>query len=131
MQLKEIGCLIREYRRKADKTQKEVGDAIGRSESVVGDYENGKIDIPASVLLKIAEALDVQPAKILGARDPEDDFKPDATLRIFTQEDRKTVAGILTMNGYTVRQVKIQRENKKSSWYCINAMLDDSNMGSQ
>lgn len=131
MQLKEIGYLIREYRRKADKTQKEVGDAIGRSESVVGDYENGKIDIPASVLLKIADALGVHPAKLFGATDPEDDFKPDATLRIFTQEDRKTVAGILTMNGYTVRQVKIQRENKKSSWYCINAMLDDSNMGSQ
>ena len=46
-------------------------------------------------------------------------------------EDRRTIAGILVMNGYTTRHIKVAREGKKSSWYCIQAMLEESNLGSQ
>lgn len=61
----------------------------------------------------------------------DEQFKPDATLRIFSAEDRRTIAGILVMNGYTTRHIKVAREGKKSSWYCIQAMLEESNLGSQ
>jgi hypothetical protein len=61
----------------------------------------------------------------------DEQFEPDATLRIFNAEDRRTIAGILVMNGYTTRHIKVAREGKKSSWYCIQAMLEESNLGSQ
>ena len=35
------------------------------------------------------------------------------------------------MNGYTVRHIKVAREGKKSSWYCLQAMLEEDNLGSQ
>lgn len=131
MDIKEIGKYIRFYRNKRNMSQRELAAAIGKSDSTIGGYEKGDGDIPLSAILAMAEALEIAPERLLGAEGTDDDFKPDATLRIFAQEDRKNIAGILTMNGYTVRQVKVQRENKKSSWYCIQAMLDERNMGSQ
>ena len=86
---------------------------------------------PASSLIKIAETLEIHPAKLFGMQTADEQFEPDATLRIFNAEDRRTIAGILVMNGYTTRHIKVAREGKKSSWYCIQAMLEESNLGSQ
>ena len=127
MDMAEIGANIRSCRTEKDMTMEELGKAIGKSQSAVADYE----DIPASSLIKIAEVLEVHPAKLFGMQTADEQFKPDATLRIFSAEDRRIIAGILVMNGYTTRHIKVAREGKKSSWYCIQAMLEESNLGSQ
>ena len=131
MDMAEIGANIRSCRTEKDMTMEELGKAIGKSQSAVADYEKGRVDIPASSLIKIAEVLEVHPAKLFGMQTADEQFKPDATLRIFSAEDRRTIAGILVMNGYTTRHIKVAREGKKSSWYCIQAMLEESNRGSQ
>ena len=119
MDMAEIGANIRSCRTEKDMTMEELGKAIGKSQSA------------ASSLIKIAEALEVHPAKLFGMQTADEQFEPDATLRIFNAEDRRTIAGILVMNGYTTRHIKVAREGKKSSWYCIQAMLEESNLGSQ
>lgn len=129
--LEDVGSNIRNRRIEKGMTIEELGIAIGKSRSVLSDYEKGRVDIPTSALIKMAEVLEIHPARLFGMQTADEQFEPDATLRIFNAEDRRSVAGILTMNGYTVRQVKIAREGKKSSWYCIQAMLDESNLGSQ
>lgn len=110
-------------------TQKEIADKIGKSETTVGNYETGKIDIPLSAMLDIAEALDVEPAVLVGA--DLDDFGADVTVRAYREEDRRTLLAILGMNGYTVRQIKVAREGKRSSWYCIQAKIEEGNLMSQ
>ena len=122
---------IAELRARNGLTAKELGDKIEKSETTILNYEAGKIDIPLSSLLGIAETLEIHPAKLFGMQTADEQFEPDATLRIFNAEDRRTIAGILVMNGYTTRHIKVAREGKKSSWYCIQAKIEDGNLMSQ
>lgn len=55
MDMAEIGANIRSCRTEKDMTMEELGKAIGKSQSAVADYEKGRVDIPASSLIKIAE----------------------------------------------------------------------------
>lgn len=105
---------IAELRARNGLTAKELGDKIEKSETTILNYEAGKIDIPLSSLLGIAEALEVEPSVLVGG-----------------EEDRRTLISILGMNGYTTRQIKVAREGKKSSWYCIQAKIEDGNLMSQ
>ena len=125
----DVAKKIAEVRLEKGYTQKEVADKIGKSETTVGNYETGKIDIPLSAMLDIAEALDIEPAVLVGA--DLDDFGADVTIRAYREEDRRTLIAILGMNGYTVRQIKVAREGKKSSWYCIQAKIEEGNLMSQ
>jgi len=124
-----IGVNIKRIREEKRLSQSKVGELIGKSESTIGNYENGIIDIPCSALLKLAEALECEPEVFLGAK--VDDFNPIAELRIYTQEDRQNVAGILVKNGYTVRQIKVPREKGKSNYLCLQVKMEDSNLESQ
>lgn len=54
MDMAEIGANIRSCRTEKDMTMEELGKAIGKSQSAVADYEKGRVDIPASSLIKIA-----------------------------------------------------------------------------
>lgn len=125
----DVAKKIAEVRLERGLTQKEIADKIGKSETTVGNYEAGKIDIPLSAMLDMAEALEVEPAVLVGA-DP-DDFGADVTIRVYREEDRRTLIAILGMNGYTTRQIKVAREGKKSSWYCVQAKIEPGNPGSQ
>jgi len=124
-----IGVNIKRVRKEKRLSQSKVGELIGKSESTIGNYENGIIDIPCSVLLNMAEALECEPEVFLGAK--VDDFNPIAELRIYTQEDRQIVAGILVKNGYTVRQIKVPREKGKSNYLCLQVKLEESSLESQ
>ena len=125
----DVAKKIAEVRLEKGYTQKEVADKIGKSETTVGNYETGKIDIPLSALLDIAETLEIEPAVLVGA--DLDDFGADITIRAYREEDRRTLIAILGMNGYTVRQIKVAREGKRSSWYCIQAKIEEGNLMSQ
>ena len=129
MDEKKVGNTIAEFRTRVGFTQKELADRIKKSETTVQNYENGKIDIPLSSLLAIAEALEVEPAVLVGGE--ADVFGAEIVIRAYREEDRRTLIAILGMNGYTTRQVKVAREGKKSSWYCIHAKIEEGNVMSQ
>lgn len=101
----------------------------GRGESAISNYESGATDIPCSALLDIARALNCQPEEFFGVT--HDGFNPIAELRIYTQEDRQMVSGILVKNGYTVRQIKVPREKGKSNYLCLQAKLEENSLESQ
>ena len=65
---------IAELRARNGLTAKELGDKIEKSETTILNYEAGKIDIPLSSLLGIAEALEVEPSVLVGGE--EDDLEP-------------------------------------------------------
>lgn len=113
MDMAEIGANIRSCRTEKDMTMEELGKAIGKSQSAVADYEKGRVDIPVSSLIKIAETLEIHPAKLFGMQTADEQFEPDATLRIFSAEDRRTIAGILVMNGYTTGISRLQEKERR------------------
>ena len=78
---------------------------------------------------EIAEAMEIGPEEVFGVK--RDKFNPVAELRIYTQEDRQMVSGILVMNGYTVRQIMVPREKGKSNYLCLQAKLEESSLESQ
>lgn len=129
MDEKKVGNTIAEFRIRSGFTQKELAGRIKKSETTVQNYESGKIDIPLSSLMAIAEALEVEPAVLVGGE--ADDFGAEIVIRAYREEDRRTLIAILGMNGYTTRQVKVAREGKKSSWYCIQAKIEEGNVMSQ
>jgi len=126
---KDIGMRIKKIREERKLSQSKVGELIGKSESTIGNYENGIIDISCSVLLKLAEVLECEPEEFFGAK--VDNFNPIAELRIYMQEDRQNVAGILVKNGYTVRQIKVPREKGKSNYLCLQVKMEESSLESQ
>ena len=98
MDVKSVGQNIKEIREKKKITQKRLAELSGRGESAISNYESGATDIPCSALLDIARALNCQPEEFFGVT--HDGFNPIAELRIYTQEDRQMVSGILVKNGY-------------------------------
>lgn len=58
--MKNIGNLIKEYRKDKGMTQQQLADKIGKHKITIAKYESGKItNIPFDVLSEIAKALDV------------------------------------------------------------------------
>ncbi len=129
MDKRNVSQKIAELRVQRGFTQRELGGKIKKSETTIQNYEAGKIDIPLSSLLDIAEVLEVEPAVLVGAE--EDNFGAEVTIRVYREEDRRALIAILGMNGYTTRQIKVAREGKKSSWYCVQAKIEEGNLTSQ
>ena len=129
MDKRNVSQKIAELRVQRGFTQRELGGKIKKSETTIQNYEAWKIDIPLSSLLDIAEVLEVEPAVLVGAE--EDNFGAEVTIRVYREEDRRALMAILGMNGYTTRQIKVAREGKKSSWYCVQAKIEEGNLTSQ
>ena len=98
-----------EFRKRAGMTQEDLGDKIGKHRSTIQGYENGSVDIPYSIVEKIAEALGLtMPELITGTKEPV--RKQEAgRIKIYNLEDRLSVAQILIKNGYTVSQGKVKK----------------------
>lgn len=124
-----VGKNIKRIREDRKFSQKKLGELIGKGESAIGNYETGSTDIPCSALLNMADALGCGVEEFFGAM--RDNFNPIAELRVYTQEDRQVVSGILVKNGYTVRQIKVPREKGKSNYLCLQAKLEDASLESQ
>ena len=99
-----VGENIKKLRTESGLSQKEVAQAIGRSESQIGAYENGSVDMPLSVLFKIAACLKCAPEELITGKQEKPEKKWDAELKIFHQQDRLTMILILANNGYVVGQ---------------------------
>ena len=129
MDSKDVGKYIKAIREEKKISQRKLAEMIGRGESTIGNYETGATDIPCSALLDIAQAMEIGPEELFGVK--LDKFNPVAELRIYTQEDRQMVSGVLVKNGYTVRQIKVPREKGKSNYLCLQAKLEESSLESQ
>ena len=65
-----LGARIRDARKKKGMTLKELGEKVGRSESVVQRYESGLIaNVDNEIVLNIAKSLNVSPAYLMGWTD--------------------------------------------------------------
>ena len=93
-----VGENIKKLRTESGLSQKEVAQAIGRSESQIGAYENGSVDMPLSVLFKIAACLKCAPEELITGKQEKPEKKWDAELKIFHQQDRLTMIQILAKN---------------------------------
>jgi transcriptional regulator with XRE-family HTH domain len=51
--------MIRHYRRQKGMTQQDLAEVIGRSRSIVAEYELGTTRVPQPILWKIAKCLEV------------------------------------------------------------------------
>lgn len=63
---------IREERKKAGLTMKELGDIVGVAESAISHYETGKRQPNHETLLKISSVLDVTVGYLLGAEEQQE-----------------------------------------------------------
>lgn len=66
-----IGARIAQMRKDKGLTQKELAERLAVTQPVVSDYENDVIRIPADVIGKIAQLLDVSSDELLGLRSAE------------------------------------------------------------
>ena len=60
---------IRDLREDADKTQKELANALNCSQQVYSNYELGQRDIPTDILIKLSQYYNVSVDYILGISD--------------------------------------------------------------
>lgn len=129
MGIVEVGKNIKELRMQKGITQKGLGEAVGKGDSQIGAYEQGKADVPLSVLFDLASALGVQPEILITGKTKETK-KPkwDAELQVFNQEDRLMMIQILAKNGYDVGQHKrYKTPTGKTMVYYIHATLLEDN----
>ena len=64
-----IGEKLKEARKEAKLSQKELSKRIGISQSVYSDYESGKVDPTAKVIILLCEELDLTADYLLGLED--------------------------------------------------------------
>jgi transcriptional regulator with XRE-family HTH domain len=61
-----FGTKLREYRRQADMSQRELARRIGRDFSYISKVENGRLPPPAAdTVVKICEVLNIEPNELL------------------------------------------------------------------
>lgn len=68
----EIGARIKEARKLKGLTLKEIGEMIGRTESLIARYEKGKVEIPRSGIDNLAAALNVDANYLLYGQTTEE-----------------------------------------------------------
>ena len=119
---------IRLFREKAGLSQRNLAELIGKSESAVQGYENGKTDIPLSSLVAIAAALKITFAELSEGKKEKKTAEKEQEIKIYNLEERMNVATILIKNGYTVRQGKrLRTPTGKTLDYILYIQEDERN----
>ncbi len=119
---------IRLFREKAGLSQRNLAELIGKSESAVQGYENGKTDIPLSSLVAIAAALKITFAELSEGKKEKKTVEKEQEIKIYNPEERMNVATILIKNGYTVRQGKrLRTPTGKTLDYILYIQEDERN----
>ena len=60
-----LGKRIKKYRKMRDLTRKKLAEKVGVAENTIYRYESGDINISMNILVKIADALNIPPSKLL------------------------------------------------------------------
>ena len=119
---------IRLFREKAGLSQRNLAELIGKSESAVQGYENGKTDIPLSSLVAIAAALKITFAELSEGKKEKKTVEKEQEIKIYNLEERMNVATILIKNGHTVRQGKrLRTPTGKTLDYILYIQEDERN----
>lgn len=65
-----IGRRLAQLRKKQGITQKELAEKLGTQQTIISDYETGRLRIHAEMLVQLAEALKASADEILGIKKP-------------------------------------------------------------
>jgi len=82
MDMKEVGLRIKKFRKSKGMTQKELANIINKGETSITRYEKGDVQIPANVLERIANALDVSYSDLTGIINVNVKITSTATARV-------------------------------------------------
>lgn len=116
-----IGEQLRKLRIKAGMTQKDVAEKLYIAESTYRNYENGKAKPDLEIIMKLIDIFGTTADYLLLGVEPPPKVRKDVyELKIYKEEDRVTVAGILNKNGYATCFNKRKRmENGKAIDYYV------------
>jgi transcriptional regulator with XRE-family HTH domain len=80
---KTIGKRLREIRKRRGMTQLELGQKLGMHQTLVSDYERGKLRVHGGLVVAFAKALNVTSDELLGLKEPRENgiFKDRRFLR--------------------------------------------------
>ena len=126
MDYKLIGQNIKSIRRSKKITQQALADQIGRAKSTIQQYEKGSIEIPVSVLEKIAIALDITFEELTGAYSfevsgkqrpnlfPEGAFSLNKKIKSWRQAKGLTVNELSKLLDVSIDDITAWENGKKS-----------------
>ena len=96
-----IGSQLKKLRNAAGKTQKEVAEQLFITESTYRNYENDRVKPDLETVMKLIQLFSTTADYLLLGIEPPPKVRKDVyELKIYKEEDRVTVAGILNKNGY-------------------------------
>lgn len=103
----EIGALLRKWRENSGLTQEEVGNMIGKSKSVVSQYETGRLKITFDTVQKYCGALGISVRELFFDEQPifPGEVKGEVTERILrkvmnlSDEDKIRLVGYIDALG--------------------------------
>jgi transcriptional regulator with XRE-family HTH domain len=81
---KALGARIAQARKDQNVTQQQLADQLGIAQQTLGDYEAGRLRLPASMLPHLGQILGLSPAELLGY-DVRPKLKPGPTSRLEQQ----------------------------------------------
>lgn len=84
-----IGVRIKDARKAKGLTLKQLGGLVERTESLIGRYEKGKVDIPHNMITKLADALGVSAIYLQYGQTPQ-----ERASEVFVTADEQYVARI-------------------------------------
>ena len=97
-----IGSQLKKLRNAAGKTQKEVAEQLFITESTYRNYENDRVKPDLETVMKLIQLFNTPADYLLLGIEPPPKMRKDVyELKIYKEEDRVTVAGILNKNGYS------------------------------
>lgn len=116
-----IGTQLKKLRNAAGKTQKEIAESLFMTESTYRNYENDRVKPDLDTIMKLIELYGTTADYLLLGIEPPPKTRKDVyELKIYKEEDRVTVAGILNKNGYATCFNKRKRmENGKAIDYYV------------
>lgn len=116
-----IGTQLKKLRNAAGKTQKEIAEQLFIIESTYRNYENDRVKPDLDTIMKLIQIFGTTADYLLLGIEPPPKVRKDVyELKIYKEEDRVTVAGILNKNGYATCFNKRKRmENGKAIDYYV------------
>lgn len=133
----QIGLRIKASREQKGLTQKELGQAIGRTESAIRKYEKGLIEVPISILVKISLVLLTDLAFLIGIKEvnlKNSVGEIEGIIYRYIPNIVNSIKSICTANkGFNIKQpdkfytelaIKIANEISKIDFYDVYDLFD-------
>lgn len=118
-----VGKNLKKLREKIGKTQGEMAGALGVSESTYRGYERESKQHNVQTIIKICSVFKISADYLLFGTERQSESKSGTfEMKIYKEEDRVAVAGILNKNGYATCFIKRKKmPNGKAVEYLVRA----------